>query len=71
MLTEEEVRFFKEEGYLIKRGLIPQHRVTAALETVWSASSKPPSIIRGEPDTYGTPEAKKAGWAARDIGAFP
>ena len=55
--------------YLIKRGLIPQERVDAALETVWSAGSKPPSIIRGVPQTYGTDEAKKAGWAARDIGA--
>lgn len=69
MLTQNEVRFFKEEGYLIKRGLIPQERVEVALETVWSAGSKPPSIIRGVPETYGTDEAKAAGWAARDIGA--
>jgi hypothetical protein len=60
---------FYRNRYLIKRGLIPQKRVELALETVWSAASKPPSIVRGAPETYGTEEAKKAGWAARDIGA--
>ena len=52
--------------YLIKRGLIPQDRVTAALETVWSAPSKPTSIVRDAPETFGTDEAKKTGWAARN-----
>ena len=62
-------QFFHWDRYLIKRGLIPQERVALALETVWSAASKPPSIVRGAPETYGTEEAKKTGWAARDIGA--
>jgi hypothetical protein len=35
---------------------------------VWSSESKPPTIVRGAAETYGTEEAKKAGWAARDIG---
>jgi hypothetical protein len=32
---------------------------------VWSAPSKPPTIVRDAPETFGTDEAKKTGWAAR------
>eukprot|EP01045_Picozoa_sp_COSAG04_P012444 COSAG04_NODE_838_length_9963_cov_6.375912_5_plen_229_part_00 len=47
--------------------MIPAEQVERALEVVWAAGSKPPSIVRGRPETYGTPEARESGWSARDI----
>eukprot|EP01051_Picozoa_sp_SAG22_P007141 SAG22_NODE_492_length_9824_cov_12.256864_12_plen_201_part_00 len=66
-LTAAEIRQFCELGFLVKRGLIPPERCASALETVWSSPSKPPSIARGDPSTYGTEDARTHGWAARDI----
>ena len=68
-LTRDEILLFKTEGFLVKRGLIPQACVHRALERVWAADSKPPTLVRGKPETYCTEAARQHGWAARDIGA--
>ena len=49
-LTPEEIRFFTDEGYLIKRGVLDPHLMARARDCLWQAP--PPSLKRHDPSTW-------------------
>ena len=49
-LTTEEIRFFKSQGYLVKRGLLDPELTARARDRLWDDS--PPSLRRDNPDTW-------------------
>ena len=52
-LSTEDIRFFKSEGYLIKRGILDAGLMERARESLWEAA--PPEIDRHDPDTWSRP----------------
>ena len=52
-LSTEDIRFFKSEGYLIKRGVLDLGLMERARESLWEAA--PPEIDRHDPDTWSHP----------------
>ena len=48
-LSEQEVLFFKEEGYLIKRQIMAPELMAKAREQMWA--NAPAHIRRDAPDT--------------------
>ena len=51
LLSTEELTFFKQYGYLIKRGVLPVDQCEALLDLMWA--SAPEGIERDRPDTWG------------------
>ncbi len=49
-LTPEEIKFFREEGFLIKRGIMDESLTAQARERLWE--NAPPEIDRDNPDTW-------------------
>jgi hypothetical protein len=49
-LTIEEIRFFKTQGYLIKRGILDPKLTARARDRLWD--NAPPSLRRDDPDTW-------------------
>ncbi|MCH2663386.1 phytanoyl-CoA dioxygenase family protein [bacterium] len=49
-LTEDEIRFFKTNGYLIKRGVMDPELCARARERLWD--DPPPSMKKNDPDTW-------------------
>ena len=49
-LTEEEVRFFKREGYLFKRGVMDPEPMAKARDSLWTGA--PPRMKRDDPSTW-------------------
>ena len=52
-LSKEDIRFFKREGYLIKRGILDIELMACAREAFWAAA--PPQLKRDAPDTWSLP----------------
>ena len=50
VLTEEEIRFFKREGYLIKKGVLDPKLCARARNRLWD--DPPPSLNKDDPDTW-------------------
>ncbi len=81
VLTEEDIRFFKREGYLIKRGVMDPELCARARERLWD--EPPPSIKKDDPQTWigpikieeesDDPENLKKGfnWRYRRLGKEP
>ena len=56
-LSIEEICFFKQFGYLIKRRVLDKARCADAIDRMWETA--PPSIKRNDPSTWGPiPEAE-------------
>jgi hypothetical protein len=49
-LTPEEIRFFRDEGFLIKRGITDESLTAQARERLWE--NAPPGIDPNNPDTW-------------------
>ena len=49
-LTEEEIRFFKREGYLAKRGVMDPDLMAQARDYLWEGA--PPRMRRDDPKTW-------------------
>ena len=49
-LAEEEVRFFKREGYLFKRGVMDPELMVRARDRLWTGA--PPRMKRDDPSTW-------------------
>jgi hypothetical protein len=50
VLTPDEINFFKSEGYLIKKGALPQSDCKAAVDRMWESS--PDFLKRDDPSTW-------------------
>ena len=50
MLTDDELRQFKREGYLVKRGIIDQEYCARARERLWD--DPPPSMVKTDPNSW-------------------
>ena len=75
-LSKEDIRFFKREGYLIKRGILDIELMACAREAFWAAA--PPQLKRDAPDTWSLPlpECRELPshmgghiWKYRDLGS--
>ena len=53
MLTTDEMRFFKRNGYLIKRGVLDPVLMERARARLWDGA--PPGRRRNDPDTWAGP----------------
>ncbi|MDE2706382.1 MAG: hypothetical protein OXI35_15030, partial [Gemmatimonadota bacterium] len=53
MLTTDEMRFFKRNGYLIKRGVLDPALMERARARLWDGA--PPGRRRDDPDTWAGP----------------
>ncbi|MEK9529106.1 MAG: hypothetical protein VW491_09335, partial [Gammaproteobacteria bacterium] len=51
LLSTEELTFFKQYGYLIKRSVLSADHCEALLDLMWT--SAPEGIERDRPDTWG------------------
>lgn len=81
VLSEDDIRFFKREGYLIKRGVMDPDLCARARERLWD--EPPPSIKRDDPESWVGPikpeeesddpeNLKKGfGWRYRRLGKEP
>ena len=49
-LSPEEIRFFKREGYLIKRGVMDAALMARARQQIWDRAT--PSMRRDDPSTW-------------------
>jgi len=49
-LTEDDIRFFKREGYLVKKGAMDPELCARARERLWD--DPPPSMKKDEPETW-------------------
>ena len=49
-LSTEDLRFFKENGYLIKRGVLDPDLCARARDRLWQGA--PPRLRRDDPDTW-------------------
>ena len=56
-LTTDELRFFKREGYLIKRGVLDPDLMEQARSRLWDGA--PPGRIRTAPETWVGPFGKE------------
>jgi hypothetical protein len=52
-LSDDEIRFFQREGYLIKRGVLEADLMAQARDLLWA--NAPPSLKRDEPDSWAGP----------------
>ena len=80
-LTEDDIRFFKREGYLIKRGVMDPVKCARARERLWD--DPPPSMRKDDPESWVGPikpeeesddrlNLKKGfGWRYRLLGQEP
>ena len=50
VLTEDEIRFFKREGYLVKKGALDPELCARARERLWD--DPPPSLKKDDPDSW-------------------
>jgi hypothetical protein len=67
-LNDEEIAFFKREGYLIKRGLLDPTLMARAQDQVWVAA--PPELDRHNPDTWvGAFAQERFTWKYREPGS--
>ena len=57
-LSADDIRFFKREGYLVKRGVLNPVLMERAREAMWAAA--PPELDRGDPDTWIGPLPKRS-----------
>jgi Phytanoyl-CoA dioxygenase (PhyH) len=57
-LSQEEVTFFKENGYLIKRGILDRALMERARETMWGGA--PAQLQRDNPTTWVGPFQEKS-----------
>lgn len=57
-LSAEEIRFFKENGYLIKRGILDPQLMARARDTMWAGA--PAQLQRDEPATWVGPFVEKS-----------
>ena len=64
-LTQEEISFFKREGYLFKRGVMDPDLMARARERIWKGA--PPRIKRDDPSTWFGPTRRTR---VRKIDAF-
>ena len=52
-LTPEEIRFFKANGYLIKRNLLPRHTLEPFIDAFWETVEAGTGCVRrGDPESY-------------------
>lgn len=49
-VSQDEIEFFKENGYLIKRGILDTELMERARERLWQGA--PPTLKRDDPDTW-------------------
>ncbi len=49
-LSTEDIRIFKREGYLVKRGILNPELMAQARDSLWEAA--PPELDRNDPDTW-------------------
>ena len=49
-LSDDEIRFFAREGYIIKRGVLDPHLMERARERLWQGA--PPCLVRDDPDSW-------------------
>ena len=54
-LTPDEIRFFKREGYLIKRGVLDPELMARARERKWEGA--PARMKRDDPGSEASPSA--------------
>ena len=52
-LTNEEISFFKREGYLFKRGVMDPELMAKARDALWAAA--PPRLKRDDPNSWNGP----------------
>lgn len=52
-LTPDEIRFFRDEGYVVKRKVMDENLMAQARERMWD--KPPPGIDRNEPNTWRGP----------------
>ena len=52
-LTPEEIRFFRDEGYVIKRKIMDEQLMAQARDRLWE--NPPPGIDRNDPNTWRNP----------------
>ena len=70
-LTPDEIRFFRDEGFLIKRGIMDATLTALARERLWE--NAPPEIDRDNPDTWVGPiqeYRQKKGEKGNDGGGY-
>ncbi|MDE2728364.1 MAG: hypothetical protein OXI19_10080, partial [Gemmatimonadota bacterium] len=49
-LTDDDIRFFVREGYLVKRGVLDPELMARGRERMWS--NLPPPLEREKPETW-------------------
>ena len=49
-LSTKDIRIFKREGYLVKRGILNPELMAQARDSLWEAA--PPELDRNDPDTW-------------------
>ena len=59
-LSSKEIAFFKEFGYIVKRGLVPVEDINPWLDKFWE-DIVPPSVDRNDASTWTDP-GKAEGW---------
>ena len=52
-LTPDEIRFFRDEGYVVKRKVMDENLMVQARERMWD--KPPPGIDRNDPNTWRGP----------------
>ena len=52
-LTPDEIRFFRDEGYVIKRKVMDEGLMAQARDRLWD--NPPPGIDRNDPNTWRGP----------------
>ena len=63
-LSEAEIAFFKETGFIVKRGLIPEADLAPWVDAMWDKAI-PPCVDRSDPSTYVDP-GDRPGWGPSD-----
>ena len=58
-LDHQDIRFFKENGYLIKRDVLKAELMARARQRMWD--NLPPPLVRDKPETWVGPFADPAG----------
>jgi hypothetical protein len=62
-LTPEEIVQFKEEGWIVKRGLIPKEELTPWVHRSWDkVEGVVPFLDRNNPETWLDPAERPTGW---------
>ena len=80
-LSDDEIRFFAREGYIIKRGVLDPHLMERARDCLWQGA--PPPLVRDDPDSWVGPFKREDecgdtsshrhgyGWQFREPGGEP